>query len=48
MFSRETGDILRNWWSQGNQHEIDEFFEVNGLGSIRAEDILARWNKLIL
>ncbi len=47
MFRRETGDILREWWSQGNQYEIDEFFEANRLGSIRADDISARWRNTI-
>jgi hypothetical protein len=47
MFRREAGDILRDWWSLGNQYEIDEFFEVNGLGSIRSDDILARWRSTI-
>jgi hypothetical protein len=47
MFRREAGDILKEWWSQGNQYEIDEFFEVNGLGSVQANDISARWRTCI-
>ena len=47
MFRREAGDILRKWWSQGNQHEIDVFFEVNGLGSVQASDISDRWKRWI-
>jgi hypothetical protein len=47
MFKRETGEILKDWWSQGNRHEIDDFFEVNGLGTVRPDDLTARWKQHI-
>ncbi len=43
MLRSEAGDILRDWWASGNRYELDEFFQVNGLGAISSEDILNRW-----
>jgi hypothetical protein len=47
MFRPEAGNILKEWWSQGNQFEIDELFEVNGLGTVHADDLAARWQHCI-
>ena len=47
MFTREAGEILKSWWRQGNQYEIDEFFTVNGLGPIQSDDIVSRWQSRI-
>lgn len=47
MFKRETGEILKEWWSQGNRYEIDEFFQANGLGAVHADDLTARWKQHI-
>jgi hypothetical protein len=43
MLKSETGDILKHWWASGNRIELDEFFQVNGLGAVNSEDILDRW-----
>lgn len=47
MLRREAGDVLKTWWRQGNAHEIDEFFHMNGLGTVQADDIVSRWRSLI-
>ena len=47
MFKQETGKIFKDWWRCGNQYEIDEFFELKGIGSIGPEDIVARWQSKI-
>lgn len=43
MFKRETGTILREWWWSGNRYELEEFFQINGIGTVGATDILDRW-----
>jgi hypothetical protein len=48
MFRRETGSILKDWWSCGNQYEIDEFFSAKGIGTIDHRDIIERWRSKIL
>ncbi len=43
MFKRETGTLLREWWWTGNGYELDDFFHINGIGTIGTTDILNRW-----
>jgi hypothetical protein len=43
MFQAEAGAILKEWWFTGNRYELDEFFQINGLGTINSKDILTRW-----
>jgi len=47
FFRRETGDLLREWWSQGNQRDIFGFLEQNGLGPLTPAPLLARWRRVI-
>jgi hypothetical protein len=47
MFKRKAGELLKDWWSQGNRLEIDEFFEQNRIGPILPDDIVSRWNEKI-
>jgi hypothetical protein len=44
MFKSEAGDILKEWWASGNRFELDEFFQVNGLGAVDSVDILEKWH----
>ncbi len=48
MFKPEAGTILKDWWRCGNQYELDEFFEVKGIGSIDSKDLVDRWHSKIL
>ncbi len=43
MFESKTGDILRNWWAQGNRYDIFQFFDQNDLGHLNADRLLMRW-----
>ena len=43
MFKPEAGKTLKEWWSLGNQHGVEEFFRIRGIGTINHLDILARW-----
>ncbi len=43
MFKPEAGTILREWWWAGNRYELDEFFQVNEIGTVDGVDILNRW-----
>jgi len=45
MLRQETGDILKKWWSQGNRHDIFQFFEINGLDSLTADLLVDRWEE---
>jgi hypothetical protein len=47
MFKPEAGKTLKDWWRCGNRYELDEFFAVNGIGSIDSKDILDRWRSKI-
>ncbi|MBW2070976.1 MAG: hypothetical protein JRI89_06940 [Deltaproteobacteria bacterium] len=47
MFKEAAGELLRKWWSQGNQLELRDFFAHNGLGEIDGRDLLQRWTSVI-
>lgn len=47
FFKREMGDLLREWWSQGNALDIFGFMEGNGLGTLTPGPLLARWERVI-
>ena len=47
MFHSDAGRILKDWWSFGNQYELDEFFINEGIGPIDSRDIIARWRSNI-
>lgn len=47
MFKPEAGKTLKDWWRCGNRYELDEFFAVNGIGSIDSKDIVDRWRSKI-
>jgi len=46
MFRRETGDVLRSWWADGNRLDIFEFMETRGLGRLSMGHLLHRWEAL--
>jgi hypothetical protein len=43
FFRPETGDLLREWWGQGNRQDIFGFLEENGLGPLTPAPLLERW-----
>jgi len=45
MFKSETGNILKNWWAQGNRYDIFQFFNQNDLGHLNADRLLMRWEE---
>ncbi|UCG13457.1 MAG: hypothetical protein JSU72_02935 [Deltaproteobacteria bacterium] len=47
MFKPEAGVILKDWWRMGNRYELEEFFQVNNIGTIDGADLLARWSDKI-
>ena len=47
MFQPETGDLLKQWWLQGNQLDIIEFFEKNDLGPLVPDLLVKRWEDLL-
>jgi hypothetical protein len=47
MFSQGAGRILKEWWQQGNQHDIPMFLEVNGLEPLNADRIMKRWKEVL-
>ncbi len=47
IFHAETGEILREWWKQGNAHDLDQFMKQNDLGSIGPEALLRRWRRVL-
>ncbi len=48
MFEPETGNILKNWWAQGNRYDIFQFFDQNDLGHLNADRLLLRWRENLL
>jgi hypothetical protein len=47
FFQKETGDLLKAWWSEGNQYDIFEFMERNGLALLTAAPLMARWRRVL-
>jgi hypothetical protein len=47
MFRQETGDILKQWWNQGNSHDVFQFMKTNGLGSLSPEALVRRWKGVL-
>ena len=47
MFRSEAGRVLKKWWSQGNQHDIPQFLELNGLGRLNTDRIIKRWKEAL-
>jgi oligoendopeptidase F len=43
----ETGNILRKWWSQGNQYDIFEFHKINGLEALNPDPLLEGWKRVL-
>ena len=43
MFKPEAGTTLKEWWAVGNRYELDEFFQLNGIGTVDSIDLLNRW-----
>jgi hypothetical protein len=48
MFKREAGEILKQWWKDGNKDELEEFLEKEGIGTLNVSDILRRWKRSIV
>jgi len=47
MFQEEAGQILRQWWRQGNERDLPEFLEWNGLEPLHTGRIIARWQEAL-
>ena len=47
MFAEETGQILKKWWSQGNQYDLPVFLERNGLGKMSMERLVKHWETVL-
>jgi hypothetical protein len=47
MFHRDTGDILKNWWKQGNQYDLLQFLDRNELGYLRPDLMVKRWRTFL-
>jgi len=47
MFREEAGQILRQWWQQGNEHDIPVFLELNGLEPLNTNRIMRRWKEVL-
>lgn len=47
MFRRETGEILKKWWHQGNRYDIFQFVKSNGMGNLGMDMLLKRWEKVL-
>ncbi|MBW1888100.1 MAG: hypothetical protein JRI52_07095 [Deltaproteobacteria bacterium] len=47
IYKEETGEILRNWWKQGNRYDIFEFLYKNRLGELDHEMLLKRWKEVL-
>ena len=43
MFQSSAGELLKQWWAQGNQSDIIEFFEKNDIGALTADRLVERW-----
>jgi len=47
IYKKETGEILRNWWKQGNRYDIFEFLYQNRLGELDHERLSKRWKEVL-
>jgi hypothetical protein len=47
MFQPAAGDLLKQWWHQGNQYDIIEFFKKNDLGQLTADLLVKRWRETL-
>ena len=47
IYKKETGEILRNWWNQGNRYDINKFLYQNRLGELDQERLFKRWKEVL-
>ena len=47
MFRRNTGEILKKWWHQGNRYDIFRFVDLNGLENLGFDLLLNKWEKIL-
>ena len=47
IFQPKTGDILKQWWGQGNRYDISQFLRSNSLGALAPEALLRRWQEVL-
>jgi len=47
MFKSETGNVLKDWWSQGSRHNVFEFFHHNNLGPLTPDPLLEKWHQTL-
>ncbi len=44
MFKREAGEILIEWWKNGNRDELEVFLDRGGIGPLDYSDLSKRWS----
>ncbi|MBW2295998.1 MAG: hypothetical protein JRF32_00095 [Deltaproteobacteria bacterium] len=47
IFQPAAGDMLKQWWHQGNQFDIAGFFKRNRLGTLSADLLVKRWKETL-
>jgi len=47
MFQSKAGELLKQWWHQGNQFDIIDFFKKNDLGMLTVDMLIKRWENLL-
>jgi len=47
MFQSGAGDLLKQWWRQGNRLDIIDFFKKNNLGLLSADMLVNRWAEVL-
>ncbi len=47
MFKGEAGQILKDWWRQGNQWDLPLFLDRNGLQQMSMERLVKRWKEAL-
>jgi len=45
MFQKEAGQVLKDWWHQGNENDIPVFLRLNNLEALNTDRILRRWRE---
>ncbi len=43
MFQSGAGDLLKQWWRQGNRYDVETFLSENGLGTMDPGPLTDRW-----
>ena len=47
IYHLQTGNVLKNWWSEGNHYDIVTFLRKNGFDELSHELLLTRWKEVL-